>query len=164
MDDVRMELDSPESQQPLEPEVDAEGPAPAITAGVGVADVVEAATAVITPPHSTSNTPQRNSGVAAHDIVPNTEHQNREIDSAAPESPGSSFYYGDIMEGIGSSDENDGAAEMVHQSTHVSGRRGYTRNANRRLDMNDPGNIDESDRLDHTDFFNSFGQDWLVVQ
>ncbi|KAJ1649218.1 hypothetical protein GGF44_006634 [Coemansia sp. RSA 1694] len=164
MAEAYMELDSPEQQQPREPEEDAEGRA-AAAVDVDAADVVVAATAVITPPHSTSNTPQRSSGVAARDIVHSSEQLNREIDSAAPESPGGSLYYGDIMEGISSSDEdkNGEAAEMSHPPTRP-GRRGLARNAARRLDMDDAGSVDESERIEHTDFFNSFGQDWLIIQ
>ncbi|KAJ2860920.1 hypothetical protein GGH94_005225 [Coemansia aciculifera] len=151
MVNASMELDSPEQQQQQEPEVVVEDR----TLAFEIADAV----AAITPPQSTSNTPQRNSS------VPVPEQQMREIDSAAPESPGGSRYYGDNMEDLSSSDEDKGdrAAELARPPSRPS-RKGFSRSAARRLDMDDPNISDESERVEHTDFFNNFGQDWLTTQ
>ncbi|KAJ2880678.1 hypothetical protein IWW38_005910, partial [Coemansia aciculifera] len=102
-----MDLDPPE-QRPQEEEE----------------EVDVAATAAITPPHSTSISPLRNNNASARDMAPSSEQQNREIDSAAPESPGGSLYYGDTMEGISSSDEdkNDRATEATRPPTRPSRR------------------------------------------
>ncbi|KAJ2236220.1 hypothetical protein GGI13_008522 [Coemansia sp. RSA 455] len=150
MANANMELDSPEQQQQREPEVIVEDRALAFE----IADV-----AAITPPQSTSNTPQRNSA------VPVPEQQMREIDSAAPESPSGSRDYDDNMEDLSSSDEdkNDRAVEPARPPTRPS-RKGFSRSAARRLDMADPNISDESERVEHTDFFNDFGQDWLTTQ
>ncbi|KAJ2793629.1 hypothetical protein H4S07_006993, partial [Coemansia furcata] len=132
--------------QPQQPEAVVEAHTPAFE----IADVV----AAITPPQSTSNTPQRNIA------VPVPEQQMREIDSAAPESPGVARYIDDIS----SDDDRDSPAqEQAHPPTQPS-RKGFARGSARRLDMNDTDASDESERVDHTDFFNSFGQNWLTTQ
>ncbi|KAJ2493395.1 hypothetical protein IWW37_000679 [Coemansia sp. RSA 2050] len=153
MDNTSMELDTPEEQQqqPQSPEVAiGEESIPAF-------EIVDAA-AALTPPQSTSNTPQRNSA------VPVPEQQMRDIDSAAPESPGGSRFYGGNMDDVSSPDEDKGdrATERARMPTQPN-RKGLPRGAARRLDMDDTTTSDESERVEHTDFFNSFGQDWLTV-
>ncbi|KAJ2416454.1 hypothetical protein GGI10_000961 [Coemansia sp. RSA 2530] len=155
MDNTGMELDSPEEEQQQQQQ--SQSPEVVIEEHIPAFEIVDVASA-LTPPQSTSNTPQRNS------TVPVPEQQMREVDSAAPESPGGSHYHGGHMDDVNSSDEDRGdrAIERARPPAR-SNRKGFPRAAARRLDMDDITISDESERVEHTDFFNSFGQDWLTV-
>ncbi|KAJ1997528.1 hypothetical protein GGI04_005367 [Coemansia thaxteri] len=152
---------------------------PAQTASeVAAAESRTPTAAVFTPPQSTSNTPQRISTASIMDFA-EPQQQLRANDSAAPESPTGSGQFGEYMDNESENDEEDyeesvaiaaaeaAASEMHQQQQTRLGDRSRThgsRAAREDLDIQGSVGFEESEHIEHTDFFNSFGQDWLIVE
>ncbi|KAJ1797986.1 hypothetical protein LPJ59_002792 [Coemansia sp. RSA 2399] len=117
-----------------------------------------AAAVPATPPQSNNNTPQRDAGPTS------SNGGQRQADSAVPESP--------LMRPISGNDDDafdedmEEEAPTRHRAVRGSGLRSHlttskSRNRGRGKTSGEfEGDLDELQRIEHTDFFNSFGQDW----
>ncbi|KAJ2398559.1 hypothetical protein GGI23_003175 [Coemansia sp. RSA 2559] len=115
-----------------------------------------AAAVPATPPHSNNNTPQRDAGPTG------SNGAQRQADSAVPESPRIRSILGNDGDALDEDMEEEeptrhravrGSGLRSHLMTNKSRGRGKT-------SAEFESDFDELQKIEHKDFFNSFGQDW----
>ncbi|KAJ2622490.1 hypothetical protein GGI25_003745 [Coemansia spiralis] len=162
MDSNSMDVDTPNTQEASTTTPTATTPAVA---------VIAATTGMpFTPPHSNTNTPQRHTDAAGDDYEDEQSgmepvRPRRLNDSAVPESPSMRAEHGETVE---SSDAESDSERYQASGPRTSGSRssGFRRSGSRTVISSSSrhggygSDSEEVHKIDHTDFFSSFGPNW----